>query len=366
MNANVFVPPAAGVIDAWESLGNPGWNWDSLKGYFAKSYSSPVVSDDMKKGLAIESWQTLSDAKGPIQTSFGNESHPIRDAWDQVFSAAGQQIVGDPFLRTSVGAFSCLASINPVTGERSYSASAYYEPAKARINLHILTGASVEKILFEKVSASGSHRATAVRYIHNGETKTASALKEVTLAAGVFQSPKILELSGVGNAELLRRHGIDVVEDLPGVGENLQDHLIAYTAFQAADDLETKDALVRQEPEAMKAGMQEYMTTKGGPLASLGVHTYAYLPLPELDQKSFAPLLSDQANVKSGFKHLQITAKALLDPKQPSAAYLTALGQTNYPLDLNDKASVPAPSTGKFVTIGVMLSQPLSRGSVHM
>lgn len=117
--------------------------------------------------------------------------------------------------------------------------------------------------------------------------------------------------------------------------------------------------------------MQEYTATQSGPLASLGVHTYAYLPLVAEDQKALKGLLSQavpDANVAEQSSipdYREVTKAALLDPKQPSAAYLTALAQTNYPTDLRD-ASTPLPSPGKFVTFGVMLSQPLSRGSIQM
>lgn len=101
------------------------------------------------------------------------------------------------FVQASVGSFSSLTSIDPVTGERSDSASAYYQPAKQRPNLHVVTNAHVEKILI------AAKRTTGVRYVYNGEIKIAAVSKDVILAAGVFQSPKILELSGIGNQELL-------------------------------------------------------------------------------------------------------------------------------------------------------------------
>lgn len=149
------------------------------------------------------------------------------------------------------------------------------------------------------------------------------------------------------------------------------DHLISYTAFEAKSDLQTKDDLVRQEPEAIGQAMQEYTATQSGPLASLGVHTYAYLPLAAEDQKAIKNQLAQaipEPNVAERNyipDYREVTKAALLDAKQPSAAYLTAMGQTNYPADLRD-ASTPLPSPGKFVTFGVMLSQPLSRGSVQM
>ncbi|CAK41595.1 uncharacterized protein An13g01960 [Aspergillus niger] len=327
LNAHVFVPPFKGVIDSWEALGNLGWNWTMLRDYFSKAYSSPTVTQDAKEGLAIEGWPELNEAKGPIQTSFGNEAHPIRKAWAELFRNNGQYNAGDPFIHSSVGSFSCLASIDS-EGKRSNSTSAYYKPVELRHNLHVLTNSLVEKILFDE---SKPPRAIGVQYSHDGVSKTFQARNEVILAAGAFQSPKILQLSGVGGAELLEKHGIDIVMDLPGVGQNLQDHMISYTAFQAKPEIETKDSLVRQEPEAIGQAMQEYAATGSGPLASLGVYTYAYLSLPDPDR----------------------------------TAYLAALGQTNYSKDLND-GTIPAASPGKFITLGVMLSQPLSRGSVYI
>ncbi|KAK7721255.1 hypothetical protein SLS64_001551 [Diaporthe eres] len=365
INAHVFVPSSSGVVDAWETLGNAGWDWDSLQNYLSKAYSSPEVEQDAKESLAIEGWPALNDAKGPIQTSFGNNHHPIRRAWAETFREHGQLMTNDPFINNSVGAFSCLASIDS-KGVRSYAGSAYYKPNQERKNLDVLTNARVEKILFD--SSGGSPKAVGVAYSQDNTTKTVTAVKEVVLAAGALQSPKILELSGIGGADLLQQVGIDIVADLPGVGENLQDHLISYTAFQALSDIETKDALVRQEPEAIAEGMQEYAATGGGPLASLGVHTYAYLPLGTEDQEALKVQLDQQEAPEDPREraYYEIIKDTLLDPKRPSAAYLTALGQTNYPKDLNNASATSPPSPGKFITFGVMLSSPFSRGTVHI
>ena len=189
-----------------------------LKGYFSKAYSSPTVAQDAKDSLAIEDWPELNEAKGPIQTSFGNQTHPIRKAWAELFRSRGQYNAGDPFIHSSVGSFSCLASIDS-KGRRSNSASAYYKPVELRQNLHVLTNSFVERILFDK---SKPPRSIGVQYSLDGASKTVQARNEVILAAGAFQSPKILQLSGVGGAELLEKHGIDIVVSLPGVGQNLQ------------------------------------------------------------------------------------------------------------------------------------------------
>lgn len=224
LNAHVFVPPSKSVIDSWEVLGNPGWNWNALRGYFAKSYTPPAVADESKarEALAIEGWAELNNASGPIQTSFGNEQHPVRKAWAESFLAQEQYHASDPFVQCTVGSFSSLSSISP-QGTRSYATSAYFKPAESRGNLHLLTNVLVERVLVEKDKADGTTaRATGVQYKSNGAVKIATANKEVILAAGALQSPKILQLSGIGPSELLQKHTIDTVVNLPGVGQNLQ------------------------------------------------------------------------------------------------------------------------------------------------
>jgi choline dehydrogenase-like flavoprotein len=376
LNAHVFVPPAKGVIDSWERLGNKGWNWNGLKTHLSKAYTSPAVDRATEKALGIEGWSYRNDAaKGPIQTSFsGDIHHPIREAWAASFKDNGHYMPEDPFLNGSVGSFSCLATIDPLKKERSYSATAYYNPVKGRDNLEVLTSAHVEKILTQK--DGGSTIATGVQFTQNGAAKTVIARKEVIIAAGVFQSPKLLELSGIGNEELLHKHGIDVVEHLPGVGENLHDHTIVYTGFKAADDVATLDSLIRQEPEALQQAMQEYGATQSGPLSSCGVYSYAYLPVLEHagneGQKALKRLL-DQNRPASGSSPEEVRARAfydvvettLLDQKEPSGAYVSALAQITIPIDANAEKP-PAALPGKFITIGSMLSQPLSRGSVHI
>jgi choline dehydrogenase len=104
---------------------------------------------------------------------------------------------------------------------RSYSARAYYEPNADKISL--LTNALVEKIEFEK-SGSGDVTATGVKFLVNGTSHTVKVNKEVIVCGGVINSPQILELSGVGSKNVLEKVGVEVIVDLPGVGENLNDH----------------------------------------------------------------------------------------------------------------------------------------------
>ncbi|KAI0108003.1 hypothetical protein F4776DRAFT_675141 [Hypoxylon sp. NC0597] len=261
-----------------------------------------------------------------------------------------------------------LSSIHPTTKERSYATSAYYNPIKDRTNLEVLTNATVEKTLFDVTKATG------VQYRHNGRIETVVASKETILAASVFQSPKILELSGIGDKSILHSYEIELVKDLPRVGENLQDHLICGISFKTVDGLETLDPLVRQEPEALRRAMEDYASSQSGLLTSIGINTYAYLPmvehLSEESQKTTKQLLSrrcpsgDSPHDARARSYYEVVENPLLDPNEPSAAYLSVLGQQVLPID-PDSDSPSGPVPGGLLMLGVMLSQPLFRGSVH-
>lgn len=340
----------------------------------SKAYASPLVDSSKKKQLGIEGWTESSLSAGQIQTSFpGDWSHPIREAWAEMFKTRGQYMTKDPFLSASTGGFSCLSSIHPATKERSNSYSEYYHPSKHRQNLQIITNAVVTRILFD--SQDGNLRAVGVQYTQDNKTIQVHCKKEVILAAGVINSPKILELSGIGDFELLSRYGINVVQNNPGVGENLHDHMLASIDYEAIDDLATLDALVRQEPEAIAQAMEEYTNRRTGLLTSVGVNTYAYLAAmdcaSEEEQRKLKGLFEQNrpppekgiAKSRAQAYH-EIAEKTLLE-REPSGAYLSILAQHTLPVDpASELPEGKAP--GKYLSIGLMLAQPLSRGSVHI
>ncbi|KAK6952373.1 hypothetical protein Daesc_006909 [Daldinia eschscholtzii] len=373
INAQVFVPPTNESLDTWETLGNEGWNSDTLLKYCTKAFTSPTVDESQRDTLGIDGYTLDKTSNGPLQLSYaGNQDHPIRKAWTEAFRSKGYDVSKDPFLGISTGAFSSLSSIDPTRKERSYATSAYYNPIKGRANLEVLTNATVEKILFEE---SRSKRATGVQYRQKDKIKVVTASREVILAAGAFQSPKLLELSGIGDKSLLQRYSIKSIKDLPGVGENLHDHLACGIAYETVDGLETLDPLARQEPEVLEKAMQDYTTERNGLLTSMGVNTYAYLPLVESlsepGRETIKKLLAQHRPSRNlpheirARTYYELVEKTLLNPKEPSGAYLSVLGQQTPPVDPeSDSPSGPVP--GSFITIGAMLSQPISRGSVHI
>ena len=374
INAHVFVPPSKTTINAWEKLGNSGWNWDVLKPYYTKAHSLRVQQPALNEHLGIN-WVSDSETapSGPIQTSYvGTQEDPIPKAWQDTFKSLGLHVTQDPFSGEAMGAFSCLASVDQDTKERSYAATAYYVPASQRSNLKLRTGLTVDKIIFddaEKPCAIG------VQYSLDDKQVTVKARKEVILAAGTIQSPKILEVSGIGASELLKSHGMKVRVDNPKVGENLQDHLVCGIAFEAKDNVPTLDDLVRQDPKAIESAMQQYMTTKTGPLITIGLSSYAYLPVFDLlhqkDRLALQTLLDSHApaakQATSSSELYYGISRALLESKdQGCSSFLTVACQTVPPVDPDSTVAPTAPLPGKFITIGAMLSQPFSRGSVHI
>ncbi|KAI1764977.1 aryl-alcohol dehydrogenase [Hypoxylon sp. FL1150] len=376
INSQVFVPPNKDLVDSWETLGNDGWNWSTLRDYFSKAYTEPAVDEADEMKLGVEGWNLRGHASsGPLQLSFpGDVGHPIRQTWEETFKNIGYSMPDKTFLNSSIGSFSCLTTVDPVSKERCSSASAYYNPIKGRENLHVLVDAVAERIIFEHVD--GALRASGVCYNHESTRKSVACSKEVIVAAGAFQSPKLLELSGIGNRELLDQHGIELVKDLPGVGENLQDHAVAGISFEARDDVRTLDALVRQEPDALSQAIQDYATNQCGWLTSMGLWSYAYLPtmqyFSEGNQGKLKELLEQhRPPAQQGPSHLRdreyykLAEETLLNPKRPSGCTFAVVAQIISPVDPGSD-SPTGPVEGNFISLVSLLSQPLSRGNVHI
>lgn len=128
----------------------------------------------------------------------------------------------DPRTGSAIGGFNQLSTIDPQHNRRSYAARDYYEPNADRPNLALQLNALVSKIELEK--SGDETRATGVQFIVDGTTHTVKANREVIVSGGTINSPQLLELSGIGSSAVLEKFGVEVVVDLPGVGENLNDH----------------------------------------------------------------------------------------------------------------------------------------------
>ena len=371
INAEVFIAPSKADIDAWGSFGNHGWSWDDLLPYYRKFHTLTVPSEDTCNHLGIN-WveDHVAGTDGPIQASFaGVVQDPISKAWVDTFTKLGRQVKRDPFSGEALGGYSSPITVDPSSKIRSYAANTYFAAASARQNLHVVTGALVVKILLEPGTDLVVARGVEVDIA--GEKQTVTARKEVILAAGVFQTPKLLELSGIGNNYLLQSHGIDTVIDNPNVGENLQDHLMTGISFEAKDGIFTGDGLMRQEPEQVQAAMQMYTTARAGPLCAGGIGSYAIMSAADLASQSardeLAALLSrDNHSTQAENGQTHFLRSILRNPKEATGALFMFPAQVNLHNDPKSKTFVQNFLPGNFISIGAALLHPFSRGSVPL
>lgn len=191
-------------------------------------------------------------------------------SWEPTYKTLGLGPTGDPKAGTAIGAYTTLLTIEPKNASRSYAGNAYYKPNAARPNLHVLTGALVTKVVFAKIKKPLV--ATGVEYAVGEHTYTAFSKREVILSAGSFQSPQLLELSGVGDPGLLRSLGVDLLYANHHVGENLQDHLLVYLGFEAATGEETFESL--RNASYFAQALSDYRAKHTGPLASGTCNAY--------------------------------------------------------------------------------------------
>ncbi len=220
INGMLYVRGQARDYDTWAQLGNRGWSFEEVLPFFKRSESFERGGDELR-----------GDA-GELNVADMVESHPILDA----FVEAGGEI-GYPKNPDYNGVSQEGFGIYQVTqrnGRRMSTARAFLDPVRGRSNLTIVTRALAQRVLTEESGTAGGSgvRATGVRYAVGGRMVEATANRDVILTAGAVQSPQLLELSGIGQPELLRSLGIDVVRDLPGVGENYRDHYLSSVVWR--------------------------------------------------------------------------------------------------------------------------------------
>jgi choline dehydrogenase len=213
INGLVYVRGNAQDFERWEAEGATGWNYASVLPYFRRAETRAEGGNEYR-----------GDA-GPLQTRNGTLSNPLHAAWLLAGSQAGYRATPDVNGYQQEGFGRLDMTVSP-DGRRCSAANAHLRPALTRANLAVRTKALSTRILFEE------RRAVGVEYRQGDAVRSVGVRREVIVSAGAINSPKLLKLSGIGPAAELAEHGIPVVHDLPGVGENLQDHLEFY--FQVA------------------------------------------------------------------------------------------------------------------------------------
>ena len=207
INAMAYVRGNRGDYERWAASGLRTWSYAHVLPYFRRQ----------------ESWQDGASAyrggDGPLRTQRSGYRDPLFDAWRDAGVGAGHPVTEDYNGAEQHGFATLQCTIRD--GRRCSAADAYLRPALSRRNLTVAVNAQVTRIVFEQSSAVG------VEYVQGGQKRVARAQKEVLLSGGVINSPQMLMLSGIGDPAALEKHGIRVQAALPGVGQNLQDHVMA-------------------------------------------------------------------------------------------------------------------------------------------
>ncbi|MEG1627040.1 GMC family oxidoreductase [Pseudomonas sp.] len=245
INGLIFIRGQRADYDAWASAGNVGWGWDDVLPYFRRA-----ENNDLGPG-------PTRGTDGPLSASSIKARHPLTEGFIGAAKELGVPHVQDfnSGEQEGVGYY----QLTTRKGLRCSTAVAYLHPAKRRANLTIESLAQAEKILFDGTRAVG------VQYRQNGQSLSVKARREVILSAGALQSPQLLQLSGVGPAQLLKTFNIAAVHNLPGVGENLQDHLQIRLIYECTRPITTNDDL-RSPLRKLRMGLQ-WLLTRSGPLA---------------------------------------------------------------------------------------------------
>ncbi|MEY4738368.1 MAG: hypothetical protein RL302_2687, partial [Pseudomonadota bacterium] len=204
INAMIYIRGDAQDYDHWQSMGNPGWGWQDVLPYFLKS-------EDQQRGASA-----VHGVGGPLTVADQASPHRFSLAFADAAVAAGHAPQADFNGGSPAGAG--LYQVTMRNGERCSTATAFLQPARNRSNLHIITNARTLRVVLD------GDRATGVDYFDGAQVVRIHAAREVILSAGAIDSPKLLMLSGIGDAAHLESQGLTVQHSLTGVGANLCDH----------------------------------------------------------------------------------------------------------------------------------------------
>lgn len=272
LNAMVYVRGHAADYDRWEQAeGASGWSYAACLPYFRRGQTHALGPDAYRGG------------DGPLHVSRGTSANPLHEAWLAAGVQAGYPLTQDMNGYQQEGVGRMDATI--YQGRRWSAAAAYLRPALRRPNLTALTEVLVTRVLFE------GGRAVGVEAQHGGRIKRWRAVEEVVLSGGAINSPQLLLLSGVGDADHLRQVGVELVHHLPGVGANLQDHLELYVAHQC-----TRPITLYSDQKGLRmlrVGLQWFLN-QSGPAASAHLETGGFfrssagVPHPDI-QAHFLP-----------------------------------------------------------------------------
>lgn len=348
-------------VDNIAALGNEGWTFDEMLPYYRKFHTFHEPDAELIAHLGLDYSDTSAHGtSGPVQVSFGKHQTDLDAAWGRTFANLGCKATKDPQSGSVIGGVNLPACLDPKGFTRSHSAAAYLtDKVKTRPNLKIVTEALVEKVILNGTTASG------VQYVVSEGIPQIAHGKEIIICGGAFNSPQILELSGIGSKRILEGLGIESKVDLPGVGANLQDHTLTGGSWETVGP--TLDSF--RDPAIAGAAFQEYQASQSGPMSN-GTWNLAFLPtgFTDAEKREFSTLLegftSDGDKSCGLLKQHQVIRKTIEDPQGVSSSYI--LVPVSPSPDQSPVEIPPDAANSNFLSIWASVAHPFSRGTVHI
>jgi choline dehydrogenase-like flavoprotein len=353
LNLLVWDRAAAAEFDAWEAVGNPGWNWRTM-------------SAAIEKAETYVGGPAGSGTSGPIHATINRVIPLYMEPFIPAVSRTFPQIPHNPdsLQGNPIGVMHQPEAINPASYNRSYSANAYLPLAGA--NLAVLTNSPVSKINFSPAPKHDSNKPLRAVSVTLQNTTTLSARHEIILSSGALSTPHLLELSGIGHPPILRAAGITSLINLPGVGENYQDHLRTQISYQLRDDVPgfvTGDMLATNATFAAEEWAKRLRGEAGLYDDTAAGYVFADWGRVVADQGRYEGLVRLAREGAKGDVGSRKKVEMLADSTVPQVEVIFSDGYTG----VKGYPAVGSGLYGKgFFTLVAGLMHPLSRGSVHV
>ncbi|RDW64532.1 GMC family oxidoreductase [Aspergillus mulundensis] len=382
INYMMYVRGSLQDYDDWAALtGDQGWSAASMKRYMRKhQVHLPYSNKRTRSNMRVQTLEPINAASplapehhgttGPIRTSFNDALLPIEHDFVKACGATANlpDMPLDAWSGDHIGFYHTLGAVartGPNKGKRSYAGREYYEANRSRPNLKLLCEARVNKVLLDGT------RATGVSVTFQGTEYTIRASREVIVCGGTIQSPQILELSGIGDPDVLDAAGVNCLIENRGVGANVQDHSLTVIIWSMQPGTITTDTLA-QVPDAASAAAKQYVETGTGPLSSIA-STQGFIPArsilspSELDDivqsiraiKPVSPFHEKQLDQVVAHLESNISANLQL-------VFLPGTVDKDGVEHQRDLFRPPPPGEPVGATAALCLQYPVSRGYIHI
>ncbi|KAI0353068.1 GMC oxidoreductase [Trametes cingulata] len=360
INFLCWIKPPAEDIDDFERLGNPGWNWKNYEKYIHRTEGFVPPSEDTIKNLGMNFDNWKFGTSGPLGIAYPKTIDPAERKVQETLVKAGIPQAARPMNGQTAGVYFAPNTYDPRTHTRTYSTTAFYLPNKDRPNFHVLVSAHVNRIL-PASDDDAEFTAEAVEFEYQGQVYTVHAKKEVILSAGALKSPQLLELSGIGNPNVLRKIGIPTKVDLPGVGSNVQEHMIVAVSFELRDDVQFDTLDLLADEAVMQKHIELHSTGTG--IFTTGIIGFAFATLKQISPRADEIIKAAEEKI---MKNANNYPPGLLEQYKISLERLKNGAGCEF-ITFPGMCSRPnPPEKGKrYVSFYVALNHTFSRGTIH-